>query len=204
MDQSRRQAVWDEISRFLYDALGRPASVLDPAAGRGEFVKAVPAKVRWVVDAVEHADAGYPADVVVVVGDILEVELPDAHFEGILASNLLEHFASQHDVARFLRRMLAAAVPGGRIAVMGPNFRYCAGEYFDCADHTVPLTHVSVAEHLHAAGWEVERIVPRFIPYSFRSALPASPALTRLYLRTPRAWRLLGKQFLVVGRRPDA
>ena len=41
--------------------------------------------------------------------------------------------------------------------MIGPNFRYCSREYFDCADHTVILTHVSMAEHLHAAGFEVER-----------------------------------------------
>ncbi|MGH9150914.1 MAG: choice-of-anchor P family protein [Acidimicrobiales bacterium] len=27
---------------------------------------------------------------------------------------------------------------------------------------------MAVEEHLYAAGWEIERVVPRFIPYSFR------------------------------------
>jgi hypothetical protein len=92
--------------------------------------------------------------------------------------------------------------PGGRIAIMGPNFRYCAKEYFDCADHTVILTHVGVEEHLYAAGFDVEAVEPRFLPYSFRGRLPASAALTRRYLGLPLAWRLLGKQFLAIGRRP--
>ena len=42
-------------------------------------------------------------------------------------------------------------------------------------------------------------VVPRFLPFSFRSRLPASPALTRLYLRTPVLWRLQGKQFLILA-----
>jgi hypothetical protein len=62
---------------------------------------------------------------------------------------------------------------------MGPNFRYCAREYFDCADHTLALTHVAVAEHLHAAGFEPVKVVPRYLPYSFRSRLPALRTLTR-------------------------
>jgi hypothetical protein len=41
--------------------------------------------------------------------------------------------------------------------------------------------------------------VPRFLPFSFRGVLPPSPALTALYLRFPIAWRLLGKQFLVIA-----
>jgi hypothetical protein len=63
---------------------------------------------------------------------------------------------------------------------------------------------VGVEEHLYAAGFEVESVEPRFLPYSFRGRLPASAPLTERYLRTPLAWRIAGKQFLVVGRRPAA
>ena len=91
--------------------------------------------------------------------------------------------------------------PGGRIVIMGPNFRFTRREYFDCADHTLVFTHTAIAEHLYAAGYEPERIEPRFLPFSFRGKLPPRRDLTRRYLRTPAAWKLLGKQFLVVGRR---
>ncbi|MGH3247062.1 MAG: methyltransferase domain-containing protein, partial [Trebonia sp.] len=137
----------------------------------------------------------------VVVGDILEVELPGGYFDGILVSNLLEHLATQEDVHRLLVRLRRALAPGGVVCVMGPNFRYCAGEYFDCADHTVILTHVSMAEHLYAAGFDVTTVVPRFLPYSFRGLLPPSPTLTGAYLRTPALWRLLGKQFFLLARK---
>ncbi len=100
-----------------------------------------------------------------------------------------------------LERLRESMRPSGRIAVMGPNYRYCHREYWDCADHTLALTHVAVAEHLYAAGFEVARVVPRFLPYSFRGHLPASERLTSLYLKAPIAWRLLGAQFLVVGER---
>lgn len=79
---------------------------------------------------------------------------------------------------------------------------YCAGEYFDCADHTLALTHVAVAEHLHAAGFDITTAVSRFLPYSFHGALPASPLLTRIYLRFPPLWRVPGKQFLVLAAKP--
>jgi len=44
--------------------------------------------------------------------------------------------------------------------------------------------------------------IPRFLHYSCRGHLPPSPRLTCLYLRTPIVWRVLGKQFLIFGRRP--
>ena len=72
---------------------------------------------------------------------------------------------------------------------MGPDFRYRARGYFDCADHTFALTHVAVAEHLYAADFDVTEVITRFLPYSVRGRLPASPRLTRTYLRCPMLWR---------------
>lgn len=130
--------------------------------------------------------------------------LPRDHFDLVFASNVLEHLATPAMVNAFLTRAREVLAPGGRIVVMGPNFRYCAKDYFDCADHVIALTHISIEEHLVAAGFELERTIPRFLPYSFRSHLPALGWSTRLYLAIPLAWRLLGKQFLVVGSRPPA
>jgi hypothetical protein len=97
--------------------------------------------------------------------------------------------------------MCAAMKAGGRIAIMGPNYRYCAREYWDFADHIIALTHLAIEEHLYTAGFEPERTIPQYLPYSFRGKLPPSRRLTRMYLRTPPAWRVLGKQFLVIGRK---
>ena len=193
--------MWNEIAPYIHRRLGTPARILDPAAGRCEFLNAVPAPERWGVDLVEYEERWADPGVKLVFGDAMGVELPAAYFDGVWVSNFLEHLPDQDTVAAFLERMRDRLAPGGRIAVMGPNFRYCAREYFDCADHTVVLTHIGVAEHLYAAGFEPELIAPRFLPYSFRGRLPASAALTRRYLATPLAWRLLGKQFLVIGRR---
>ncbi len=176
--------------------------MLDPAAGWGEFINAVPASERWLVDAVEFPEHHRDPMVKAIFADIRDVELPNAYFEGIFVSNFLEHLAKPDDIADFLAQMRQTIAPGGRIVVMGPNFKYAWKQYFDFADHVLPLTHVTVLEHLAAAGFEVESVAPRFLPYSFTGRLPAWPVLTRLYLRAPLAWHALGKQFLVVGRAP--
>ncbi len=198
VNQTSRQAVWTEIASYIYARMAKPQRVLDPAAGRCEFINAVPALERWVVDVVDHAEFRDP-DVKAIFCDFAEADLPASYFDGIFVSNFLEHLPTQEVVASTLEKLYSCAEPGGTIAVLGPNFRYCSKDYFDCADHTLALTHVAVAEHLHAAGFEVSRIIPRFIPFSFRGVLPPSPALTRLYLRTPAAWPILGKQFLVLA-----
>src|SRR5215471_10355527 len=50
VDQASRQAVWREIAAYVHARMGAPQRVLDPAAGRGEFITAVPAAERWGVD----------------------------------------------------------------------------------------------------------------------------------------------------------
>src|SRR5262245_22275986 len=58
IDGSRREAVWQEIAQYIHRVMGRPDRVLDPAAGRGEFITAVPAAERWGVDLVNHGVPG--------------------------------------------------------------------------------------------------------------------------------------------------
>ena len=201
VDQASRQAVWREIARYIHRRMGRPDRVLDPAAGRGEFISAVPAAERWGVDLVGQGMLE-SAGLKVIITDIMAADLPVDYFDGVFISNFLEHLPDQSAVATVLAKLHTAMQPGGRIAVMGPNFKYCAREYFDCADHTVILSHIAVAEHLCAAGFDVTAVSAKFLPYSFRGLLPPSSLLTRTYLRAPILWRLLGKQFLVLGRRP--
>jgi SAM-dependent methyltransferase len=204
IDQEARIAVWQEIAPHVHELMGRPSKVLDPAAGRGEFIGAISAAETWAVDEVSYPEASHKPDTTVITASIMDADLPDAHFDGVFVSNFLEHLHDQEAISAFLEKIHAAMEAGGRIAIMGPNYRYCGDEYWDCADHYVALTHVAIAEHLYAAGFEPERIVPRYLPYSFRGILPPSRTLTRLYLKTPPAWRLLGKQFLVIGRREQS
>jgi ubiquinone/menaquinone biosynthesis C-methylase UbiE len=198
-DQGERQAVWTAITDDLSVRMGRPQVVLDPAAGRGEFISAVPARERWAIDQVPSVTDLESQGIHTIVSDMFDVELPEKHFDAILLSNTLEHLMSFEDVQRCLTKMHAALRPGGVAAVLGPNFKYCAKEYFDCADHVLALTEVSVQEHLYAAGFDIQSVLPRYLPYSFRGRLPPSEHLTRLYLRNPWAFRLLGKQFLVIA-----
>src|SRR5437588_2791747 len=105
VDQSTRAAVWAEIAPYLHERLGRPARVLDPAAGRGEFINAVPAPERWAIDQVAYAEGTYDKGVRAIVSDVFDAALPAEHFGGVFVSNFLEHLTSQEAVAAFLGRM---------------------------------------------------------------------------------------------------
>jgi SAM-dependent methyltransferase len=202
IDRGKKLLTWKLIAEYMFDALGKPASVIDPAAGDCEFINQVPSKERWAVDMGEHTRSMAEKDVKVVIGNNLEVDLPKDYFEGVFVSNFLEHLNSQFEVADFLKRMFHILKPGGRIAIMGPNFKYCYKHYFDFADHTVVLSELAVAEHLYGAGFRILKVHPRFLPLSFRGGLPVSEFMVKMYFRMPLAWKIMGKQFLLVAEKP--
>lgn len=89
----------------------------------------------------------------------------------------------------------------GRFAALAP---YRDGAYWDFWDHYLPLTDRSMVEGLKLAGFSVERVEPRFLPYSMSQGFTPPVVLISLYLRFPLLWRVFGKQFLVVARKPSA
>jgi SAM-dependent methyltransferase len=120
----------------------------------------------------------------------------------VFMSNFLEHLPDKQlvlDTFVEARRILRA---GGRILILQPNIRFVGGEYWDFFDHHTPLTDRSLVEALDITGFEVTRCIPRFLPYTTRSALPQHPMLVKLYLHVPLAWKILGKQAFVVGTVP--
>src|ERR1039458_850625 len=121
VDQESRTAVWQQIAPCVHELLGRPERVLDPAAGRGEFINAVPASDRWAIYQIAYAEGTYAPGVRLIVSDVFDCELPAEHFDAVFVSNFLEHLTTQELVAVFLERMHSAIAPGGRIAIMGPN-----------------------------------------------------------------------------------
>jgi SAM-dependent methyltransferase len=200
IDEAKKKITWEEIANYVYNRLSQPKTLLDPAAGKCELVNSIKSEERWAVDLNDYFIKKYAAPgVKIVIGDIFKVDLPQNYFDGVFISNFLEHLTSQEEVAALLEKMYDSIRPGGKIAVMGPNFRYTYRSYFDFADHTVILTELGLAEHLYGAGFEIESIHPRFLPLSFRGGLPVSRFLVRTYLSLPLAWRIMGKQFLLVA-----
>ncbi len=202
VNQKSREIVWDEIAKYISTKSNYPLRVLDPACGSGEFINSCFADEKWAVDIGGNGSELHP-NVKFISGSFFDALLPDGYFDLIFLSNILEHMDSQMMVNRFLQKAFTLLRPGGMVIAMGPNFKYCAKDYFDCADHTVILTHLSVEEHFIAANFDLISTEARFLPFSFRSRLPSTRIMTRLYLKSSWLWRFFGKQFLVVAKRPD-
>lgn len=205
VDMEKKNIVWNEIADFLYNThLNKPQKMLDPAGGLCEFINHIPSKERWTIDLSEDVKKYANPGIETIIGNNLEVELPQNYFDGIFISNFLEHLNSQYEVADFLERMFKTLRSKGRIVIMGPNFRYTYKDYFNFADHIVVLTELGVAEHLYGASFNIIKVYPQFLPLSFRSKsfLPVNKFLIKTYLNMPLAWKFLGEQFLLVAEKP--
>ena len=202
VDRVKKDLVWRQVADFISKLTDDPRSVLDPAGGMCEFINNISAEEKWAIDFNEEFVRKYAREnVKIIVGDNMSIDLPEDHFDLIFVSNFLEHLSSQKEVAAFLAKMFRAVRPGKYLAVMGPNFKYAWREYFDFADHTVCLSELGAAEHITGAGFQVVKLVPRFLPLSFRGKLPVNSFLVKTYLNIPLLWNFFGKQFLIIGKK---
>lgn len=204
-ERRRKDRVWkvlceDFFQRFVPEA----STTLDLACGFGEFSRHIRAARKIAVDA--------NADVAPLLEDDVEFHLASAESLDMLAadsidvcftSNFLEHLPTKEAMDRVLREVLRVLRPGGRFVAMQPNIRYAAHLYWDFYDHCLPLSHLSAQEGFEKNGYRIDVLIPRFVPWSTKSAWPQHPVLVWLYLKLPPVWRILGKQFVIVARKPE-
>jgi SAM-dependent methyltransferase len=200
----RRKRVWRVLCREVFDKLSSPQdTVVDLACGYGEFINAVTAGRKIAVDLNPDSPRHLDPSVEFHARPALELGRIGTNIADLLfTSNFLEHLRDKSECDALFEQVLQVLKPGGRFVVLGPNIRYAYREYWDYYDHYLPLSHLSLAEGLGQAGFELERVIPRFLPYTMNSRMPTADVLVWAYLKLPLAWRVLGKQFLVVARKP--
>lgn len=203
-DRARKDAIWKVLcEHFFQRYVARTATVLEIASGYGEFLRHIEARRKIATDLNPEAAGFVPAGAEFRLGSATDLSwLETASIDVCFSSNFFEHLPSKEVLDKVLGEVLRVLKPGGLYVAMQPNLRYAPGEYWDYYDHVLPLTHLSCREAFAKAGFEVRELIDRFIPFSTASRLPQHPVLVRLYLACPPAWRILGRQFVIVGRKP--
>ncbi|CAN1486206.1 AdoMet_MTases domain containing protein [Microbacteriaceae bacterium] len=174
--------------------------VLEIASGYGEFISQINGREKFAVDLNPDAAAFVGEEVSFFCQSSRNLDslgLKDLNV--VFISNFLEHLESKSDLEELLDSIHSCLVSGGKLIILGPNLRYLPGEYWDFYDHRLGLTHLSLSEILELKGFALDRVIPKFLPYSVNGRLPSHPLLVRLYLWFPLAWRILGRQFLVIA-----
>lgn len=195
-----RAAVWRAICEYLQPEVSPTATLLELGSGYCDFINQISAQKRYAVD-IDSASARYCAEGVhFLQASALNIPLPPRSVDLVFASNLLEHFDDKELVA-LMGQIRTVLRPGGRLILIQPNYFHAYREYWDDYTHKKAFTHASLSDFLVANGLHIRRTEPRFLPFSFKSRMPRSYWLTRIYLHAP--WRPKAKQMLVIADLED-
>jgi 2-polyprenyl-3-methyl-5-hydroxy-6-metoxy-1,4-benzoquinol methylase len=193
-----RTSVWKAICEYIQGFVPANATVLDLGAGYCDFINGIRAAKKYAVDI--HPEAGrYCAkDVDFRSGTLESVDLPARSLNVVLASNFLEHL-SMTECSEVFDRLDSLMKPSGKLILIQPNYYYCVREYWDDFTHVRAFTHVSLSDYLLSRGYRLVRVEKKFLPMSFKSRLPKSYWMTKIFLAS--FWRPLAKQMLIVAEK---
>ena len=196
-----RRGVWRVLmSDFFEPYVQGCEAVLDLGSGYGEFINQVQAPVRYAIDLNPAAGRLLNPTIEWLKQDSTDPwPVADERLDLVFTSNFLEHLPDEPSLVATLREAYRCLRPGGRLVALGPNITYCADKYWDVPDHYLALSDESLGARLQAAGFTLERVIPRFLPFTMSDGRRYPLFMVRLYLRMPIAWRLFGRQFLVVA-----
>jgi SAM-dependent methyltransferase len=200
-ERAAKAGVWRVLCHDFFGRYVRPQdTVLDLGAGFCEFINHIGCAVRIAVDLSEET-AGYAAAGVVVYRSADLSPVPAGSVDLVFCSNFFEHLPSKTALGATLDDIARVLKPAGRLMILGPNIKYLYADYWDFIDHHIPLSHVSMVEALVAHGYVPTVVIPRFMPFTTKSALPKGGLFVKLYLKLPLAWRIMGRQMFVLAER---
>lgn len=198
-----RQAVWRVLIRRCFQQYLAPdAAVLDLGCGYGEFINQIQCGSKFAMDLNPDAAQRIAPGVKLFLHDCSVTWPLEANsLDVVFTSNFFEHLPDKAALGRTFDEIHRCLKPGGRLIALGPNIKYLPGEYWDFWDHYVPLSEASLAEALKTRKLSVERCVARFLPYTMAGGPRYPLFFLNAYLSLPLAWRVFGKQFLVIAKK---
>jgi SAM-dependent methyltransferase len=203
--QQYRERVWSVLTHdFFQEMVGADKSVLDLGCGWGGFINQIQAAKKFGMDLNPASRERLGPDIQFLWQDCAEKwQVPPESLDVVFTSNFLEHLPDKNALKKTLEEAIRALRPGGKIICLGPNIKCVPGAYWDFLDHHIALTELSLKEALELSGFQVERCQERFLPYTMVGGSQPPLWIVRLYLKLPLAWKILGKQFLVVAHKPN-
>lgn len=206
-EEAVRASTWKVLVRdFLQQYVSPQDTVIDIGAGDGHFITNIRAARRVALDLSSHVSVLGSYGVEVLQAPATELTTVfDSQADVIFMSNFLEHLPNKRLVIDVLEECRRGLKPGGKLLILQPNIRYTGPAYWDYIDHHISLTEHSLVEALEISGFEVIKLIPRFLPYTAKSSLgrlsqgAGSELFVKWYLRLPILWRIFGKQTFVVA-----
>ena len=204
-EKKKKEKVWEVLCQKFFQKYIQPSdTVLEIACGFGEFLNNIKAQRKLAVDLNPNLEAHLPSNIEFHLGSADRLDMfEDNSVDLVFVSNFFEHLPSKDVMTQVLLEIYRVLKPSGSLMVMQPNFKYCSESYWDFYDHHLPLSHLSMAEGLEMTGFELDVLYPKFVPFSTKSKIPSHPLLVKIYLKFPLIWKIMGKQFFALAKRPS-
>lgn len=181
-----------DIAVAFLPAPDPPARVLDVGCGEGRLLARLQ-QLGWT--AVGHdvdpqaVAVARQRGLAVTVGDLLTQGYPDASFDAVILSHVVEHV---HDPGLYLRECLRLVRPGGRLVLLTPNGASWGHRHFgrdwrglEPPRHLHIFSPATIREVLRREGWQVQQV--RTLTQGARTILSLSAAI-RWTRRTGQPW----------------
>ena len=200
----RREIAWREIIRFLKPYIPIDSTVVDLGAGYCDFINQVKAGKKYAVDYSPDL-SNFAADDVekvnTLASDLSAIETNS--IDVVHSSNLFEHFTDE-ELVKTINEVKRILKKGGKLILMGPNFRLQPGRYFDDHTHKKIFTDSSLESFLIENNFKIILKMPRFLPMEMKnspSILPQFllPLIIRAYIHSPI--KPFAGQMLLVGEK---
>jgi SAM-dependent methyltransferase len=197
---SERRGIWREIVRYVARDAPGAGTVLELGAGYCDFINQFPAPHRLAFDLNPEMKRHAAPGVDLRVEDCTALPgIAPGSVDLVFASNFLEHLDAPA-LATLLGAVARVLRPGGRLALLQPNYLRCRDHYFDDPTHKTIFHHRNMAAALTPHGLQVVKLVPGLLPFSMKSRGPKWPLLVRLYMRSPVRPRA-AQMYVVAERR---
>lgn len=199
-----RDSVWKILTQFFSKKyIDKNSILLDLGAGWGEFSRNIVANKKYAMDLNPDCGKYVEGHAVFFQQDCSTTwPLEDNVLDVVFTSNFFEHLPDKSLIDKTLSEAFRCLKSGGLVICVGPNIRYLPGLYWDYWDHYIPITDGSMAEALELRGFELKEKIKKFLPYTMSGGKNPPLFFVWFYLKMPFFWRLLGKQFLVVAKKP--
>lgn len=196
--EGKKDLIWNVLCKYLQKYIPQNSRVLDVGAGYCFFINNIIANQKYAMDANKDVLMFANKDVTTIVGTTQCMCFDNNFFDIVFVSNVLEHL-SIDDILQALIEFKRILKNNGTLIILSPNFRYSYKEYFDDYTHKSILTDESITDILLSVGFGIDKIMPKFIPFSVKSRLPFNKILMWIYLRFP--WKPFAGQMLVIAKR---
>lgn len=176
---------------------------MDIAAGYCEFINNIDCRKKYAVDI--NPDVGKFADKNVEIIATKSINIPqkfNGKIDVVFMSNFLEHLSSKEEIILTLEKCHSVLKPRGKIMIMQPNISLIGNDYWNFIDHKMPLNTASAIEALEIAGFKIDYVIEKFLPYTTKSRLSVFSNFLRVYLLIPHQIRpFAGQSFFIASKK---